>query len=124
MGFEWRGPSAAGHYTLIAGLKTVDGDKIESLVKDLVRELPEKDRADIKLDASSVGEYKVHKLDVAKNFDKDGKRILGDNPVYFAFRKDALIVALGDNGLAALGQALQASARALCWHAAMDDALG
>lgn len=109
MGFEWRGPSASGHYTLIAGLKAVDGDKIESLVKELVREVPEKDRADIKFDASSIGEFKVHKLDVAKKFDADGKRILGDNPIYFAFRKDALIVALGDNGLAALGEALQAS---------------
>lgn len=112
MGFEWRGPSAAGHYTLVGGLKAVDGDKIESLVKELVLEIPEKDRADLKLDASSVGEFKVHKLDVAKKFDKDAKQILGDNPIYFAFRKDAVIVALGENGLTALGEALQASASA------------
>jgi hypothetical protein len=108
MGFEWRGPSPAGHYTLIAGLKAVDGDKIEGLVKDLVREMPEKDRANIKIDASSIGEFKVHRLDVASTYDKDTRQLLGDNPIYFSFRKDAFFLALGENGLGALGEAMQA----------------
>jgi hypothetical protein len=112
VGFDWRGPTAAGHYTMVAGLKLVDGYKVESLVKELAREIPEKDRADLKFDASSVREYKVHKLDVAKNFDKNVKQVLGDNPIYFAFRTDAVIVAMGDGGLAALGDALQAGASA------------
>src|SRR5205085_721016 len=71
MGVEWRGPSPSGHYTLIAGLKIVDGNKIEGLIKDLVREAPEKERANIKIDASSIGEFKVHRLDVASTYDKD-----------------------------------------------------
>jgi hypothetical protein len=96
----------------VGGLKLVDGDKIESLVKELASQIPEADRADLKFDASSVGEFKVHKLDVAKKFDKDAKQILGENPIYFAFRKDALIVALGEGGLAALSEALQTSAGA------------
>jgi hypothetical protein len=108
-GFDWRGPTAAGHYTLIGGMRLVDGDKIESLVKEVVASLPEKDKADVKLDASSIGEFKVHKLDVAHNFDKGGKQLLGDNPVYVAFRKDAIFVVLGENGLATLGEALQST---------------
>ena len=111
-GFDWRGPSTAGHYTVAAGLKVVDGDKIESLVKELIAEVPEKDRAMIKLDASSVGEFKVHRLDVASSFDADARRIFGDNPIYFAFRKDALLVSAGENGLPALSEALQAGAAA------------
>ncbi len=108
-GFDWRGPTAAGHYTLIGGMRLVDGDKIESLVKEVVASASEKDRADIKLDASSIGEYKVHKLDVAHSFDKEGKKLLGDNPIYVAFRKDAVFVVLGENGLTVLGDALQST---------------
>jgi hypothetical protein len=108
LGLDWRGPSAAGHYTFAAGLKVVDGDKIEGLVKELIAEVPEKERAMIKLDASSVGEFKVHRLDVASNFDADARRIFGDNPIYFAFRKDALLVSAGENGLPALSEALLA----------------
>ncbi len=109
-GFDWRGPTAAGHYTLIAGVRVADGDKIESLVKELVGQAPEKDRAHIKFDASSLGEWKVHKLDVASTYDKNTRQLLGDNPIYFSFRKDAVFLALGDNGLGALGEALQAAA--------------
>jgi hypothetical protein len=108
LGFDWRGPSPAGHYTLAAGLKVVDGDKIEGLAKELIAQIPEKDRTMIKLDASSVGEFKVHRLDVAGMFDADARRIFGDNPIYFAFRKDALLVSAGENGLPALSEALQA----------------
>ena len=108
LGIDWRGPSPAGHYTLAAGLKVVDGDKIEGLVKELIAEVPEKERALIKLDASSVGEFKVHRLDVASTFDADARKIFGDNPIYFAFRKDALLVSAGENGLPALSEALQA----------------
>jgi hypothetical protein len=63
----------------------------------------------IKLDASSVGEFKVHRVDVGSSFDADAKRILGESPIYFAFRKDALFVTLGENGLPALSEALQAA---------------
>ncbi|HEV8063128.1 MAG TPA: hypothetical protein VGP68_24820 [Gemmataceae bacterium] len=109
VGLDWRGPSASGHYTLVAGVKVVDGDKVESLVKELLNEAPEKERAMIKLDASSIGEYKVHRLDVASTFDANARKILGDNPIYFSFRKDAVFLVLGDNGLAALGEAIQGS---------------
>ena len=112
VGFDWRGPTPSGHYTLIAGVKVVDGDKVESLVKELLKEAPEKERAMIKLDASSIGEFKVHRLDVASTFDANARKLLGDNPIYFSFRKDAAFVVLGENGLAALGEALQASPEA------------
>jgi hypothetical protein len=108
-GFDWRGPTAAGHYTLIGGMRLVDGDKIEDLVKETVAKIPEKERAQIKLDASSIGEVKVHKLDVASKFDKNGKQLLGDNPIYIAFRKDAVLVVLGENGLATLEEAIKAA---------------
>jgi hypothetical protein len=109
LGFDWRGPSSAGHYTIVGGMRLVDGDKIESAVKEAVASLSEKERADVKLDATSIGEFKVHKLNLAHNFDKGGKQLLGDNPVYVAFRKDAMFVVLGENGLATLGEALQSS---------------
>jgi hypothetical protein len=109
VGFDLRGPTSAGHYTLLAGMRVADGDKIEALIKDLVREAPEVDRAKIKFDASSIGEFKVHKLDVASSFDKDARAMWGDNPIYFTFRKDAILLVLGESGLATLGEAISTS---------------
>ncbi len=109
VGLDWRGPTPSGHYTLVAGVKVVDGDKVESLVKELLKEAPEKERAKIKLDASSIGEFKVHRIDDSSTRDANARHMFGDDPIYISFRKDAVFLAVGENGLAALGEALQAS---------------
>ncbi len=106
--FDLRGPDANQLYTLVAGLKVQDGAAIEEVIRSLVKDLPEADRAKIKLDAETAGAVKIHRIDAHKDFDADARRALGENPVYFAVRTDAILLAGGANGLRALKEALTA----------------
>ncbi len=66
----------------------------------------------VKLDADKAGDVAIHRIDVQKKADANFRRVLGDNPVYFAIRPDAVLVALGDKGLDALKEALAAKPKA------------
>jgi hypothetical protein len=107
-----RGPGASKHYAVLAALKIKEGDGIDKLLRDVVKDVPPKDREVLKLDADTAAGLKIHQLDVHKHFDAEARRLLGDNPVYFAIRGDALFVAAGENGLAAIKEAAAASPKA------------
>jgi len=110
--FDLRGPSDKNLYTLVAGLKLKEGEAVEKLVRDLVKDLPEADRAKIKFDAEKAGSVKIHRIDVQKDLDEQLKQLFGDNPIYVAFRSDAVFVGAGEKGLSALKEALVAQPKA------------
>ena len=112
LAIDLRGPSANKLYAVVAALKIKDGGEIDKLIRDVVKDVPAKDREDLKLDAESAAGLKIHQLDIGKKLDAEARRLLGDNPVYFAIRNDALFVAAGENGLAAIKEAASASPKA------------
>jgi hypothetical protein len=107
---DLRGPSAKGVYTAVAGIKVKDGAAMDQVMRDLVKEMPAEERAQVKLDVEQAGPVKIHRVDVHKHkdFDAEARKAFGDNPLYFAFRADAVFLALGENGLSALKEALAA----------------
>jgi hypothetical protein len=107
-GFSLQGPSAASKFTLVACSKVQGGLNIEKAVKKVVDFLPDEARQGVKLqiDREKVGAVNVHSF-TPPEVDQDFVRIFGeDATVYAALRDDALFLAVGDNALAALKQAL------------------
>src|SRR5262249_17859635 len=103
-GVSLRGPDKDGHYTAVAGLKVKGGKGIDSFLRDVIKNVPEKDREKISLDAATVGDVKIHKI-TADDMGDEAKKVFGSNAVYLAFRDDAVLVALGADGLAAIKEA-------------------
>jgi hypothetical protein len=104
-GLSLRGPNKDGHYTAVGGMKLKDGKGIESFLRDLVKNMPEKDKEKITIDAASAGDVKIHKVTV-DNMGEQETQIFGSNAVYFAIRDDAILVSLGADGLAAIKEAV------------------
>jgi hypothetical protein len=109
LGFSMRGPSPAKLYTLVMGARLKQGDELEATIRELIKNLPQKERQKLKLDAESAGDVKIHRIDGQEGFDKKTRDAFGDNPLWVAFRPDAVFVSLGENGLAALKEALSAA---------------
>jgi hypothetical protein len=105
---ELRGPTKNKHYAALAALKLKDGKKLEKVLRDLHDQVPEAEREKIKVDAETAGSVKIHRLEVQDQFDEHAKKLFGANPIYLAFRSDALFVAGGDGGLSLLKSGLTA----------------
>jgi hypothetical protein len=105
-------PEKSKHYNVIAAVKLTEGNKLATTLHDLVsgllKEIPEAERAKIKLDAESAGSIKIHRLAIQEKYDEKARAVFGDNPLYVAFRDDALFLAVGEDALAALKKALAA----------------
>lgn len=110
--FTLRGPGPNGKYGLVLGIKVKDGQAIEQTARDLIQSLPKGDQAKIKLDAETVGDIKVHRADVQKDFDAKTRELFGENPLYMAFRPDAWFFAFGEGGLEALKEVVVAKPKA------------
>ncbi len=113
-GFDLRGPGAKDLYTLVMGVKVEKGEAIEKLVRDAIKALPEKDQEKVKFDVAKAGEVEIHQFIPGSGMtEENSKRMFGENPeVYFAFREDALITAIGADGLESLKQVLAAKPKA------------
>lgn len=109
MGFDLRGPSAANLYTVVAGIKVKDGKEIEQLIRKVKAKLPE-DNEDLKLDVAKEGTVAIHQVK-PRDLDANAKKMFGEKPIYFAVREDAILMALGDEGLAAVKESLAAAPR-------------
>lgn len=107
----FNGPDKDQHYTFVAALKLREGGRLEQAFRDLVAVLPEADRQKIKLDAETVGDVKVHRLEAQRDFDPPTRKILGSNPVYVANRGDALFVAGGPGATGLVRKAIEAAAK-------------
>jgi hypothetical protein len=109
--FGMAGP-VNNHYTLLAALKVKDGDRLGTVVHDLVsaevKTMPADAQKRIQLDADSAGSVKVHRFELPPD-PKTGKvldELPGDPNLYVAFRKDALFLAIGPSALATLKEAV------------------
>jgi hypothetical protein len=116
-GFVMRGTKGE-HVTAIGGIGLKDGVAVERALREALKKLPESYRSKIHLDVETAEAVKVHRID-GDIFDEDSaskrkrrERILGDNPVFLAVTRDRLVVALGEQGLAALKEALTAPVQA------------
>ncbi len=103
------GPGKNKTFTLLAGIKLQDGAALGQLVHLLLKDVPGVTR-----DAESAGAIKIHKIDVHLGFDAQAEEAFGKHPLYLAFRPDAVMVALGEEGLTTLKTAL-ANAPAPGW---------
>jgi citrate lyase gamma subunit len=107
-----RGPTEDGHYAFVAAVKVKDGEAIEEKLREAVKDLPEAERAKIKLDDQSAGEHKIHRLNLQDSMDADSRKVLGSNPFYLTIRSDAVLVAGGQGGIDLLKEAAEAEAAA------------
>jgi hypothetical protein len=105
-----RGPHKSKQFTLVAGLKLHMGDKLIATLLKLVEDLPVKEKKLIHLNVDKVGNVDIHKLEFQGAFDGATKQMFGDNPIYVAFRNDAFFLGLGEEGLAAIKDAVAAKA--------------
>ena len=96
------------------GVKVEDGDDIEKLVRNAIKSLPEKDQERVKFDVAKAGDVDIHQFIPDSGMtEENSKRMFGENPeVYFAFRDDALLTAIGADGLKALKEVLTAKPKA------------
>jgi hypothetical protein len=96
--------SAGDHYTSLFAVRVRDGRDIEKAIRDLVKDLPEKERDRITLDFDKAGAVNVHRI--RPDEDAAAKKLLGDTTTYFSLRGDALFLAVGDKALPALKEAV------------------
>lgn len=110
-GFDIRGPGKGGLYTLIAGVRVKDGAAIEKAIKKVIAKLPEGERKQVTVDFDKAEGVAIHKAEPDK-LDAQTKAMFGANPLYFAVRKDALLISAGANGLEAIKEGLAAAPKA------------
>ncbi len=110
------GPSADQKYAALVALKVKDGVKLGAKLRDMVAEalkqMPEAQRALVKLDHASAGPVKIHRLDLPADQDpiREMHKVLGETNLYVAFREDAAFFAMGKDSVALLKEALAAPA--------------
>lgn len=102
------GPGADSKYTVIAGVKVQDGAKLgatlQGLVVEALKQMPEAQRALIKLNFATVGPVKIHRVELpaAAPEVKKLQAFLGETNLHVAFRNDAVFFAIGNDSLSAL----------------------
>jgi hypothetical protein len=106
-GFSLRGPHKNKTYTFVAGFRLKEGNKLAAAVFELLKDLPESEQKLIKLNADQEGNVMIHRFDLHQVI-AEAKDFVGDNPLYFAIRDDALFVAIGDDGQNAIKDAVKA----------------
>lgn len=94
-------PNSGGNYNLLAALGVQRGDKIEAVVRELIAQVPAKDRANIATDVAKVNGVSIHQLKI-ENMDAEGQRLFGNAASAWAgFDKSAMMLGLGGNAAAA-----------------------
>ena len=88
-------------YALVGALQVRDGKRLEGLLRDLVKEMPEADRQKIALDHQRVGNVSLHRLELPP-LDEEGARLFGSNEAYVAILDQAIFVGLGEQGAEAV----------------------
>lgn len=111
---SFTGPGKDGTYTFVAATGLVGGKNVEATIKgawsDIPADFKEQIENFIKLDDFKVGGVNVHKLDVGPFMPEDAQVVFGNNPIYFAFRDDAMILGMGEEGKKAITSAVKSEA--------------
>jgi hypothetical protein len=106
LALDLRGPSDKKRYTLVAGLKVQEGEAMEKVARDLLREMPAEVKNLVKLDVDKVGSVKIHQIDLGKFLPEEVRQVFGESPLYVAIRPDAVFAAFGDQGLSSIKEAV------------------
>ena len=102
------GPGKDDKYTLVAGIKVVDGKKLEGVVKETIKELPPEASGLFKMDEESLsGGAKLHRVAVADHLDANATKVFGKSDLYFTFRDDLMVLAAGPDAKAAIKKAIE-----------------
>jgi hypothetical protein len=97
-------------YTLLLGLKFKEGPAADRALRELLKDQPQGDR--LPLDAEKPDEVAIHRVNLQKELGAGGRKVFGAGRANVAVRGDALLLALGGNGLPALKEALAAPPQA------------
>lgn len=100
-----QGPNDKGIYTILGGIKIKDPAALEKSMRETAARFPKQ----FSLDAENVNGVGIHRLNEEKDLKPGARRTLGENPIYFAFRDNVLLLGAGDKGLSALKGALTAT---------------
>jgi hypothetical protein len=111
LGLNLRGPNANGFYAGVGALKLKNGLALEKEIKDLLKDAPAEDKKDLDVDFEKVKDVSIHRIRPGKDYSDDAKKIFGENPVYVAFRDDAIFLSMGEGGLAAIKDAITGQAK-------------
>jgi hypothetical protein len=117
-GLAIQAPAKAGpdaKYTMIGALHVVDGKSIEAVVRKAAASAKPEDKEDIHLDfAKAADGTAIHKVDLDDDeVDADTARAFGkDAAAFAAFKADTVFVAFGEDGQAAIENALAGKAPA------------
>jgi hypothetical protein len=103
--FCLRGPHQDKSFTVVAGFKLHDGNALAAAVLELLNDLPKSEKELLTLNAEKVGKVMIHRFNLQHALGK-AKEFVGDHPLYFAFRDNALFVAIGEEGLPAIKHAV------------------
>ncbi len=108
LGVAMVGPDSSDKYTLVAGLKVVDGKKIEEAVRDIVKkELPPEISAMIQMDAEKLeGGVMLHKVKTADQIDEKGQKVIGKSDLQFVFHDNMILAAIGPHSKEVLQKAI------------------
>jgi hypothetical protein len=108
LGLAMIGPDKDDHYTVVGGLKLVDGKKLEAAIKDSVKkDLPPEFSGLVQFDTEKLaGGASLHTVKIADQIDEKGQKVLGKSDLYLAFRDDLLVLAIGPNAKDALKRAI------------------
>jgi hypothetical protein len=106
VGLDMRGPGKKGKYTLVAGVEIVKGQDVEKELKALVEKLPPDAKEPLTLDVAKEAGVNIHRVK-QKDLDEQAKELFGDGPLYFAVRDDGMFVAMGEDALDAIKEAVR-----------------
>lgn len=107
LGAVLRGPDSNGHFTAVGGLEVKDGKAIDELIHKVCKDLPEKDKGKVTLDAASADGMKIHKI-LAEEMDANGQKLFGSKDVYVGIADNMVVIGLGPDGLNAVKAAASA----------------
>ncbi|HKA06850.1 MAG TPA: hypothetical protein VKD71_06295 [Gemmataceae bacterium] len=108
LGAAMIGPDKDEKYTFLIGIKVVDGKKIEGAIKDIVKkELPPEIAGVFQLDADKLsGGASLHVVKIADQIDAKGQKVIGKSDLYFTFRDDLIVLAIGPQAKPVLEKAV------------------
>lgn len=93
------GPNANGKHTLLAAVAVKDGKELEKLLKEFASSIPA-DAVDFTFDTETIGEFKLHKVDLKAVNDEDFERVFGTKAAWLAVSDDCIAFSIEPDGTA------------------------
>jgi hypothetical protein len=107
LGVSVRAPGTKGHLTFVAGMQLKEGKQLEAVLLDAIKTMQPAGKPEVKFSTQTINGVTVHEFDPGE--EPEAEKILGTTKGYLAFRDNAVYFAGGEDGLAALKEALAAA---------------